>query len=158
MKSHSINENTSSISDRLLEQDQIHVHHRQLVPYEEEVDDESVTDFKNQVRVWIKIDNELKDINSKIKLLDNERRQRKKMISILSSRILEFMGTNEIDELNSREGVIKYKKSFIKATLTQKQIIEKLKEEFKTTDNAGDKINNVFKNREKVEKIRLLRS
>jgi hypothetical protein len=76
----------------------------------------------------------------------------------LSSRILEFMGTNEIDELNSREGVIKYKKSFIKATLTQKQIIEKLKEEFKTTDNAGDKINNVFKNREKVEKIRLLRS
>jgi hypothetical protein len=152
-----IDKNTC-ISDKLLEQGQIHLHTNQIVPFQDQsVDDESVLDFKNKVRMWITIDNEMKDINSKIKLLDNERKQRKKMIDLLSLKILEFMGANEIDELNSREGVIKYKKSFIKETMTQKQIIQKLKDEFKNIEDAGDKISKVFKDRQRVEIIKLLR-
>ena len=68
------------------------------------------------------------------------------------------MSTNEIDELNSKDGIIKYKKSFVKEQLTQKQIKQKLLEQFNTMDNAEEKINNVFKNRDKVEILRLKRS
>tara|TARA_Y100000389_G_C17465236_1_gene524879 strand:- start:552 stop:1064 length:513 start_codon:yes stop_codon:yes gene_type:complete len=148
--------NMSEFTDNLTRDEQINVHHNQLVPHQSSEDD--LQEFKEQVKSWIKLDNEVKAINAKMKILDNERKHRKKLIDVFSTKILKFMGTNEIDELNSKDGVIKYKKSFVKEPLTQKQIKQKLLEQFNAMDDAEERINNVFKNRDKVEILRLKRS
>lgn len=148
--------NANEFTDQLTNEGQINVHHNQLVPHQSS--DEDLTEFKEQVKSWLNLDNEVKAINAKIKILDNERKHRKKLIEVFSAKILSFMGSNEIDELNSKDGIIKYKKSFVKEPLTQKQIRAKLLEQFRHIENAEDKINKVFKDREKIEKLRLKRS
>lgn len=148
--------NTNEFTDQLTNEGQINVHHNQLVPRQSS--DEDLTEFKEQVKSWLNLDNEVKAINAKIKILDNERKHRKKLIEVFSAKILSFMGSNEIDELNSKDGIIKYKKSFVKEPLTQKQIRAKLLDQFRNIDNAEEKINKVFKDREKIEKLRLKRS
>jgi len=152
--------NMNEFTDTLTNDEQINVHHNQLVVAQQTIptNESELNEFKEQVKTWIKLDNEVKAINAKIKILDNERKHRKKIIDVLSTKILSFMGSNEIDELNSKDGIIKYKKSYVKAHLTQKQIKEKLLEQFNSLDDAEERINNVFKNREKVEKLRLKRS
>ena len=45
------------------------------------------------------------------------------------------MGNNEIDELNSKEGIIKYKKSYVKEPLTHRTIMNKFKAQFKRKAN-----------------------
>jgi hypothetical protein len=145
-----------NITDELLTEGRVHMHRKELTPVHQ--DDEEVEDFKNQVRMWIKIDNEVKLISSKIKLLDNERKQRKKMLELLSAKMLRFMSSNSIDELNTREGILKYKKSMVKSSLTQKELINKLQMEFANVQNADEKIFKVFKDRQKIEKVKLLRS
>jgi type II secretory pathway component GspD/PulD (secretin) len=148
--------NTNEFTDQLTNEGQINVHHNQLVPHHSS--DEDLTEFKEQVKSWLNLDNEVKAINAKIKILDNERKHRKKLIEVFSAKILSFMGSNEIDELNSKDGIIKYKKSFVKEPLTQKQIREKLLDQFRNIDNAEEKIDKVFKDREKIEKLRLKRT
>lgn len=143
-------------ADTLLTEGQINVHHNSLMVVQ--TNENELNDFKEQVKNWIKLDNELKAINAKIKMLDNEKKHRKKMMDKLSEMILKFMGSNEIDELNSKDGVIKYKRSMVKEPLTQKKMIEKLREQFKTIVDVDDRLNNVFKNREKVLKLCLKRS
>lgn len=150
--------NTSHVSEDLLQDGKIHVHRNTaLVPYEED-NTQELEEFKTQVKHWIKLDNEVKDINAKIRLLDTERKQRKKIIELLSAKILQFMSSNEIDELNSKDGVLRYKKNYVKETLSQKQLIEKLKVEFNEVSNINEKLVKIFKDRPKVEKMRLLRS
>lgn len=145
-----------NITDELLGEGRVHMHRNELTPVQN--DEEEVEDFKNQVRMWMKIDNEVKLISSKIKLLDNERKQRKKMLELLSAKMLRFMSTNSIDELNTREGILKYKKSMVKSSITQKELITKLQKEFANIQNADEKILKVFKDRQKIEKVKLLRS
>ena len=152
------NDNMHQVSEDLLQEGKIHVHRNTaLVPYEED-NTQELEEFKTQVKHWIKLDNEVKDINAKIRLLDNERKQRKKIIELLSAKILQFMSSNEIDELNSKDGVLRYKKNYVKETLSQKQLIEKLKLEFNEVSNINEKLTKIFKDRPKVEKMRLLRS
>ena len=149
--------NMNEFTDTLTHDDQINVH-QMVVAQSNKTNDDELFEFKEQVKSWIKLDNEVKAINAKIKILDSERKHRKKLIDVLSSRILNFMGSNEIDELNSKDGIIKYKKSYVKEPLTQKQIKIKLLEQFNSFEDAEERINNVFKNRDKVEKLRLKRS
>lgn len=144
--------------DNMLEKGQIHLHHNQLVPVSKErTNNDEIEEFKSQVRLWLKTDNEVKEISSKIKLLDGERKQRKKILDVLTTTILSYMNTNEIDELNSRDGVLKYKKSMIKEPLTKKQIIDKLIEQFGDSEKTQNIINKIFIDRKKVEKQTLRR-
>ena len=53
--------------------------------------DPQLDDFKNKVKIWIKLDNEIKELNNKIKVLDNERKQRKKYMMSLTPHIREYM-------------------------------------------------------------------
>lgn len=152
--------NQEEFTDSLIREGQINVHHRGIMTSQNEQQDdtEQLNEFKEQVKNWIRLDNEINAINAKIKMLDNERKHRKKILNDLSSKILKFMGNNEIDELNSKEGIIKYKKSYVKEPLTHKTIINKLKAQFNNSDEAIEKINKVFKDRGKIEKLCLKRS
>ena len=81
------------------------------------------------------------------------------MMEIMSIKILEFMNLNDppIDRLNTRQGLIKCNRSYIKQTLTKKELIDTLTREFQNVLNADDIIQNVFNNRPKIEKIQLIR-
>lgn len=145
----------SKIVDDILEGENIQIHHNQLQLVEKQ-DDEELQDFKNQVRNWLRLDNELKEITSKMKMLNNERKQRKKFIDILSVKIMKFMSEHEIDELNSREGILKYKKSYVKKQLTQKEIKDNILSTFKNVDKIDEILKSIFVT-DKVEKCKLLR-
>jgi hypothetical protein len=153
--------NVDEFTDNLTHDEQINVHHNQQLVVsnnqEQPSTDEGLSQFKEQVKSWLKLDNEMKAINAKIKILDNERKHRKKLIDVFSTNILNFMGSNEIDELNSKDGIIKYKKSMVKKPLTQTEIKQKLKEQFHNIMEAEKMIDTVFKG-EKVPKITLKRS
>ena len=152
--------NQEEFTDSLIREGQINVHHRGIIAAQNEQQDdtEQLNEFKEQVKNWIKLDNEINAINAKIKMLDNERKHRKKILNDLSCKILKFMGNNEIDELNSKEGIIKYKKSYVKEPLTHRTIMNKLKAQFNNSEEAIEKINKVFKDRGKIEKLSLKRS
>lgn len=116
--------------------------------------DPQLEDFKNKVKIWIKLDNEIKELNNKIKVLDNERKQRKKYMMNLTPHILSYMNMNEIEELNSREGKIQYKCSMIKPPLSQRDVKSKL---YNTFANHHEELDKIFSAREKIQKVSLRR-
>jgi hypothetical protein len=151
----------TQLSDALLVEDQIHVHNKQLVVVpqnQEEQNQEEMEEFKYQVRNWIKLDAEIKDISAKMRMLDGERKRRRKVQDELSKRIMAFMRNNEIDELNSREGIIKSKTTMVKTSLTQKALQQRIIQAFGTDGQVEQKVKDIFENRERVEKHRLTRS
>jgi hypothetical protein len=46
----------------------------------------------------------------------------------------------------------------VKSSITQKELINKLQKEFANIQNADEKILKVFRDRQKIEKVKLLRS
>ena len=90
-------------------------------------------------------------------MLDIERKNRKKFMEALSESILKLMTQNEIDELNSKEGIVRFKKSSVKKPYSQKELINRLKSEFESVTDAEQKIRDIFyKNRERLEKTKLI--
>lgn len=151
----------TQLSDALLAEDQIHVHNKQLVVVpqnQEQQNQEEMEEFKYQVRNWIKLDAEIKDISAKMRMLDGERKRRRKVQDELSKRIMAFMRNNEIDELNSREGIIKSKTTMVKTSLTQKALQQRIIQAFGADGQVEQKVKDIFENRERVEKHRLTRS
>ena len=70
---------------------------------------------------------------------------------------MQFMSQNDIDELNSKDGVIRYRKSMIKTPLTQKNIKEKLYSEIASSEDIKAKLDKIFDDRDKIEKESLRR-
>jgi hypothetical protein len=107
-----------------------------------EVIDEAIfEEFKQNVKTWMDIDTQIKRLQGAITL-------RRKMQSDLNEKILRFMNDHNIEDLNTREGVLRYKTSNVKAPLTQKAIKEKISEKFKDTPDVVGKIMDVFNDRE----------
>lgn len=125
---------------------------------QQEQTEEEMEEFKYQVRNWIKLDTEIKDISAKMRMLDGERKRRKKIQEELSKRIMAFMRNNQIDELNSREGIIKSKTSMVKTSLSQKALQQRIMDVFGTDGQVEQKVKSIFENRERVERHRLTRS
>ena len=111
-------------------------------------------DFKNQVKIWMRLDNEIKEFTKQIKMLNNEIKQRKKYIENLTPFILSYMSSNEIEELNSKDGRLQCKVSMVKPPLSQKDLRLKLYNQF--PNNAED-LDKIFKEREKIQKTSLRR-
>ena len=103
----------NEFADNLINGENILVHKNQAGIREANTftQEDSIEEFKEKVKNWIKLDLEVKSINAKIKMLDIERKNRKKFMEALSESILKFMTQNEIDELNSKEGIVRFKKS-----------------------------------------------
>jgi len=144
----------------LLDPDNIQMHSSRLPVHDQnsvDEDDDDFERFKAIVKYYTKTDNEIKDIKSKVKLLNSESKKRQKILESISPTIMEFMSKNEIDELNSKDGVIKYKKSMVKSPLTQKILKDQLYEKFGSADELKKALDKIFKEREKVEKQSLKR-
>ncbi len=107
-------------------------------------------EFKKNVQSWILIDNQMKRLAAASKQLKVKKKD-------MNEKILDFMARYNIEDLNTKEGIIRYKKTYVKEPLTQKLIKEKLNELFKDSDSNLEKINEIFNNRGKVEKTSLRR-
>lgn len=107
-------------------------------------------DFKNQVRAWIEIDNNIRKLKQAIK----ERNVMKKQ---LTDKILTFMGKYNIEDLNTKDGSrLRYKVTQVKEPLTASKIKERITENFGQIRNIDDLNEHVF-TAKKVEKISLRR-
>lgn len=107
-------------------------------------------EFKKNVQNWMTYDNQMKRLAAASKQLKQKKNE-------LNEKILDFMSKYNIEDLNTKEGVIRYKKTYIKQPLTQKVIKEKLNDMFKDNETDLERINEIFNNREKVEKTSLRR-
>lgn len=116
----------------------------------ESMNEALLEEFKGHVKDWLELDNQLKRLAAAAK----ERRKRKNDINL---KILEFMGRFNIEDLNTKEGIIRYKKTYVKEPLTQKTIKTKLEELFKNDQDTFEKVQRIFTEREKIEKTSLRR-
>jgi hypothetical protein len=67
------------------------------------------------------------------------------------------MSKFNIEDLNTKDGIIRYRKTFVKEPLSQKTIKNKLEELFKDDQENFEKIEKIFTDREKIEKMSLRR-
>ena len=107
-------------------------------------------EFKQQVKLWCELD-------TAIKRLQNAIRERKKAQNVMKTKILDFMQRYRVEDLNTRDGVVRYKTAYVKAPLSQRNIRDKLTEYFTNDPAALGIIRKVFEEREQVEKVSLRR-
>jgi|TARA_B110000977_G_C10880647_1_gene417355 hypothetical protein len=137
---------TSNFAENILQND-VAIDETQLTDSMNEL---MLEEFKKNVQTWMTQDNQLKRLATASKGLKNKNKQ-------LYDKILDFMARHNIEDLNTKEGVIRYKKTFVKESLTQKMIKEKLNDIFKDNEDNLVKVNEIFNNREKIEKTSLRR-
>lgn len=151
--------------DRLLDPNALQIHRNvdasNVSEYgereEEAFDDDEFERFRAIVKFYSKTDNEIREIKSKVKLLNQEIKKRRETLEKLSTSIMNFMHQNEIDELNSKQGIIRYKTSVVKAPLTTKKIKEELYDKLAQNFEVKTILDKVFDERDKVEKKSLTR-
>ncbi len=113
---------------------------------------ETKQELVNNIKEWIKLDNEINKLNLEIK----ERKNKKKQ---LSSDLVEVMKKNKLDCFDINGGSILYKKNVTKKPITAKSLMQILHQFYPS--NAGDKAEELTKfileNREETTKETILR-
>ena len=116
-------------------------------------DNAVLEEFKNQVRVWIDLDNTIR----KLKQATSERNVLKKQ---LTEKILRFMSKYNIEDLNTKDGSkLRYKVSHVKPTVSKADIKERLVANYGKVDNLDELTKIVFDvaTEQRVEKVSLRR-
>ena len=98
---------------------------------------EDLEDFKNCVKIWMELDANVKKMQTLIK----ERNQIKKDVT---KKILAFMSRFNIEDLNTKEGKLRYKVTQVKAPLSQKEIKDKLEKTYKQGISVDELTEKVF--------------
>ena len=126
-----------------------HLRHMAIVPVTP--DGPVLDDFKNDVRTWMELDNSIRRLQHALK----ERKTAKK---ILTDRILNFMNRYNIEDLNTNEGCLRYKVTYVRPPLTQQGIKERISSYFEANQDAARDLHvHVFGNRDRAEKMSLRR-
>lgn len=107
-------------------------------------------EFKGKVRQWMEIDNTVKRLRSVIKERNNAKQE-------LTKYILAFMGKFNIEDLNTKEGKLRYKVSTVKAPVSKQALKERLIENHSVEKSAAELATAVFDVRGTVEKHSLRR-
>lgn len=116
----------------------------------EHIDKALLEEFKQQVKLWW-------DLDTAVKRLQQAAKERKKVQEKLSAKILQFMQRHNIEDLNTKDGVLRYKSTYVKAPVSTKDLKEKLSTHFSDNTTALEIIKRTFDDREKVEKVSLRR-
>ena len=119
-----------------------------------QIDDVLLDEFRNNVKLWMQLDNDIKKLQNAVK-------DRKRLQKELTDKMEEFMRRYNIEDLNTSQGTIRFKTTYVKAPSNQKMMKEKIKDYFRgNEDQAQEFIKYLFEDREKVEKssIRRVRS
>ena len=117
-----------------------------------QINDAELNEFKSKIKNWLSIDNQIRDLKFKIKVLNSNKKE-------LTPEIMTFMNNNNIHNMNLGEdnGKLKYVEKETSSTLTQKLIKEKLTEFLKNEIQASDALDFILDSREKKSEIKLQR-
>ena len=108
-------------------------------------------DFKLLVNVWLEHDLAIEKLQVAI-------RERNKAKAALMPRILTFMSRYNIEDLNTKQGVLRYKVTQVKVPISQAEIKTRIAENIAKGVRSADEFNqNVFDNRQVIEKHSLKR-
>jgi hypothetical protein len=78
-------------------------------------------EFKHQVKMWMEIDNQIKTLQQTV-------REKRAVREALTPKILSFMSKFNIEDLNTREGKLRYRVLRVKPPLRQSEMKERLSE------------------------------
>lgn len=107
-------------------------------------DNAVLEEFKQQVRLWIELDNQLQKLQQAAK----ERKQVRKQ---LTEKILKFMGKYNIEDLNTKEGKLRYRSAPVKQAVSKAEIKKRLAENYGKVSNLDELTEIIFKQQETEE-------
>lgn len=113
-------------------------------------DNAVLEEFKQQVRMWIELDNQVQKLQQAIK-------ERKQVKNQLTEKILRFMGRYNIEDLNTKEGKLRYRATPVKTTVSKTEIKRRLVEHYGKVNDIDELTELVFKSQETDEKKATLR-
>jgi hypothetical protein len=116
-------------------------------------DNMSLDEFKHQVKMWIDIDNQIKQMALILK-------EKKQVQRALTEKVLVFMARYNIEDLNTKDGKLRYKVTHVKPSVKQTTIKKKLLDYFEHDKDLANKVVNAVFDDEgtpKVEKPALRR-
>jgi len=87
----------------------------------------------NNIKEWIKIDNEISEFKSKIKELNNKKK-------FLTENLVSVMKTNEIDCFDINDGALVYKKNKVKKPINGKTLLSALQNYYKTDTKIAEEL------------------
>ena len=107
-------------------------------------------EFKSNVKQWIEIDDDIKTLTEALKA-------RKKRKDELTPELMSFMSNYQINDLNTKDGQLKFSKTNVAKPLSKKYLMNRIGDFFKNYDKGEEVVNFVYENREKEEKFKLRR-
>ena len=110
------------------------------------MDNSSLEDFKNKVKQWLTIDEEINKYESKIKELKKHKKK------ILEPEITSFMVEHNITNLNTENGLIKCNERRTKKGLNKHNIRENLTQVLNDESQIEQALQLIMNNRETVIK------
>jgi hypothetical protein len=119
----------------------------------EQPDNQSLEEFRHQVKLWIEVDNQIKGLQQTMK-------EKKNVQKVLAEQILQFMGRYNIEDLNAKDCKLRYKVSYVKPPVKPTNVKQKLLNYFEHDKDTADKVvKAVFDDNtnEKIEKVSLKR-
>ena len=105
---------------------------------------ETLEQLKQTVRDWVKLDNEIRTLNTEITTRRNDKKS-------ISKRLIDVMRENKLDIFDLKDGQLMYVKKNKKKPITQKQLLTLLSSYYKEdTSKAEEMKNYLLDNREEV--------
>jgi len=96
----------------------------------------------NNIKEWIKMDNEISELKTNIKNLNNKKKS-------LTENLVSVMKTNEIDCFDINDGALVYKKNKTKKPINGKTLLTALKNYYKTDNKIAEELTKyIMDNRE----------
>jgi hypothetical protein len=113
-------------------------------------DNPEFIEFKSNVKSWIELDDDIKTLTEALK-------ERKKKKDEITPNLMAFMGNYQINDLNTKDGQLKFSKTNVAKPLSKKYLMNRIGDFFKNYDKGEEVVNFVYENREKEEKFKLRR-
>jgi hypothetical protein len=105
---------------------------------------ETLDQLKQNVREWVKLDNEIRALNKEITSRRNEKK-------IISKSLIDVMRSNKLDIFELKDGQLMYVKKNKKKPITQKQLLTLLSSYYKEDIAKAEEIHTyLMDNREDV--------
>lgn len=111
---------------------------------------EEFIEFKNNVKEWLHIDDDIATLQNAIKERKNKKNE-------LTPKIMDFMGRFQINDLNTKQGKLKYVKTSSIKPLNKDYLISRLGDYFKDFEKGQKAFQFINNNRDKTEKVSLRR-
>jgi len=110
---------------------------------------DSKTELINNIKEWVKLDNEIRQIKK-------EEKSRKIKQKVLTDKLMSVMKENKIDEFDTKTGKLSYQTKNVKKPITKKNLMNILSKYYKGDLESATSINDfIMDNREErtVESI-----